>query len=201
MTMLSATGATIETQLANHDITFSGKLISPSCTVRLENSHLIFNHQQGDNTVLNRQLLMLNLSQCDIDSIGIMFKAEHWPDYPTRGIFRGAISKKRNDWWYYTIALGSDPKNSYPNPHRPLSLTTDSPRLESDSSSGDNIKEMYFNLASVNYWFNITTSLNTNNVLAIPFSVQINQVQSSETHQREQEDLLESHFTLQISWR
>ncbi|NIH07133.1 hypothetical protein [Providencia rettgeri] len=195
LTSASAEAVT-ETQLSNQEMTLSGKLFSPSCTVRLENSHLIFSYKQGNTTSLNKQFLKLSLSQCDIDSVGIMFKAEHWPEYPARGIFREVTSKERNDLWYYTVSPGIDDNSGFP---LLLSFSTDSPIPRIETSSGDESNGLNFSLAAVNYWFEITTPLRERDELTIPFSIQVHHRLASAD--KMQDGPLEANFTLQISWK
>ncbi|MDN8674811.1 hypothetical protein Q0N22_15425, partial [Staphylococcus aureus] len=80
----------------------SGKVTAPSCTVKLENDRMTFSLQR-DNGEAASQTLLLNLSQCEADGVGVTFKAEHWPDNPVRGTLSGATSRQLEQVWYYTL--------------------------------------------------------------------------------------------------
>lgn len=192
-----------ETFLAAQDITLSGTVTAPSCTVKLENDRLTFSRQpQGEpdskrNPAL--QTLRLNLSQCEVDAVGVMFKAEYWADNPVRGTLRSKQQGQRNDVWYYTISPGADSDNPAA---WPLTLAEDSPQPEADKQQEDNRvanPAQYFSLAEVNYWYDLKEPLKENDVLVIPFNVRAHrgQLQKKENPPGE----LEANFTLQLSWR
>ncbi|MEB7884010.1 hypothetical protein [Serratia fonticola] len=181
-----------ETSLAAHDITLNGTVTAPSCTVTLENSHMIFSRSTGAPVI---QTLQLNLSQCEADGIGVMFKADHWPDNPVRGTLLEKLSHARNRHWYYTIGP-ADEETETP---WPLQLAIDSPLIESDKQQSGNDHGRYFSLAQVNYWYDLKQPLQDNQVLAIPFNVQLHPALVREGDENQGE--LESTFMLQISWR
>ncbi|MCW2456360.1 UNVERIFIED_ORG: hypothetical protein M2414_004117 [Rahnella aquatilis] len=192
-----------ETYLAAQDITLSGTVTSPSCTVKLENDRLTFTRQQQDEQDGKRnpalQTLRLNLSQCEVDGVGVMFKAEYWPDNPVRGTLRDRQQKLRNDALYYTISPGADEENPAA---WPLTLAEDSPQPEADKQQEENKASspaQYFSLAEVNYWYDLKTPLKENDVLVIPFNVRVHRTLT----QKKENNLgeLESNFTLQLSWR
>lgn len=181
-----------ETYLAAQDITLYGTVTAPSCTVKLENSHMSFSRSKGAPAI---QTLQLNLSQCEADGIGVMFKAEHWPDNPVRGTLLEKQSRDRNRQWYYTIGPADDETET----PWPLRLASDSPATEVDKQQVDNGNERYFSLAQVNYWYDLKQPLQDNEVLVIPFNVRLHPALMQESDK--EQDQLESTFTLQISWR
>lgn len=195
--------AETETYLAAQDITLSGTVTAPSCTVKLENDRLTFTRrQQGEQD--NRrnpalQTLRLNLSQCEVDAVGVMFKAEYWPDNPVRGMLRDKQQGQRSDALYYTISPGSDEDNPAA---WPLTLAEDSPQPEADKQQEENkvaTPAQYFSLAEVNYWYDLKEPLKENDVLVIPFNVRVHHGLAQKKENSEGE--LESNFTLQLSWR
>lgn len=181
-----------ETSLPAQDITLNGTVTAPSCTVTLGNSHMLFSRSNGAPVI---QTLQLTLSQCEADGIGVMFKAEHWPDNPVRGALLEKQSHARNRHWYYTIGP-ADEETQTP---WPMQLAMDSPATEADKQPAGNGDERYFSLAQVNYWYDLKQPLQDNQVLAIPFNVQLHPdlTRGSDKEQGP----LESAFTLQISWR
>ena len=183
-----------EITLPSQDITISGTVTVPSCTVRLENETLNFARDESTAAVMQAQTLKLNIGQCDVDSVGVMFKAEHWPDFP----FRGALSHKKNrkftGEWYYTIGPAEHMDVAWP-----LKLTADSPVPERDKLQGGNVDDLYFSLSGINYWYDLKVPLKENDVVVIPFSVRVHHAM---THNNDHmQDELISHFTLQVTWK
>lgn len=181
-----------ETYLAAQDITLYGTVTAPSCTVKLENSQMSFSRRKGAPAI---QTLQLNLSQCEADGIGVMFKAEHWPDNPVRGTLLEKQSRDRNRQWYYTIGPADDETKT----PWPLRLAADSPATEVDKLQVDNGSERYFSLAQVNYWYDLKQPLQDNEVLVIPFNVRLHTDLTQESDKNQEP--LGANFTLQISWR
>lgn len=192
-----------EMYLAAQDITLSGNVTTPSCAVKLENDRMTFSRQQDDRYTarsLSTQTLRLDLSQCEADGVGVMFKAEHWPENPVRGSLRGTQSTQRDGNWYYTISPGAESDSG--DMRWPLRLAKDSVAPEADKQSGENNKDVYFSLAEVNYWYDLNAPLKESDVLVIPFSVQVHQAPTRDRNIRKEDDeTLESNFTLQLSWR
>ncbi|WP_371972972.1 hypothetical protein ACB496_15265 [Lelliottia nimipressuralis] len=198
--------ANTETYLAAQDITLSGTVTAPSCTVKLENNRLMFTRQQQDAQGVQSsrhnptiQTLRLNLSQCEVDGVGVMFKAEYWPDNPVRGTLRDRAQRQRNDALYYTISPGADEENPAA---WPLTLAEDSPQPEADKQQEENRAAnpaQYFSLAEMNYWYDLKTPLKENDVLVIPFNVRVHRALTQKKESNPGE--LESNFTLQLSWR
>lgn len=189
--------AATETFLAAQDITVSGKVTAPSCVVKLENDRMTFRRQQ-DNRQTASQTLLLNLSQCEADGVGVTFKAEHWPDNPVRGTLSGAVSRQREQGWYYTLSPGTDSGEDGESTW-PMRLAEDSPALQNDKQAGDDKHEVYFSLAEVNYWYDLKAPMKEGDVRVIPFQVQVHQRATKE--RLSSDEALESTFTMQISWR
>ncbi|MEL5428880.1 hypothetical protein [Serratia nevei] len=191
--------AATETFLAAQDITLSGKVTAPSCTVKLENDRMTFSRQQ-DNRETASQTLRLNLSQCEADGVGVTFKAEHWPDNPVRGTLSGAQSRQREEGWYYTLSPGTD-SGENGEAEWPMRLADDSPALQKDKQASGDKSDVYFSLAEVNYWYDLKAPMKEGDVRVIPFQVQVHQDITKERQGTHINEALESTFTLQISWR
>lgn len=181
-----------ETFLAAQDITLNGTVTAPSCTVKLDNNRMSFSRSKGAPAT---QILQLKLSQCEADGIGVMFKAEHWPENLVRGALLEKSTRERNSHWYYTIGPADDETQT----PWPLVLAADSPATEADKQQPGNDQERYFSLAQVNYWYDLRQPLKDSEVLIIPFYVRL-QPDLTQKDDKSQEQL-ESSFTLQISWR
>lgn len=191
--------AATETFLAAQDITLSGKVTAPSCTVKLENDRMTFSRQQ-DNRETASQTLLLNLSQCEADGVGVTFKAEHWPDNPVRGTLSGSQSRQRDNGWYYTLSPGTD-NGENGEANWPMRLADDSPALQKDNQAGGDKTNVYFSLAEVNYWYDLKAPMKEGDVRVIPFQVQVHQSMKKEKQATSPDEALESTFTMQISWR
>lgn len=191
--------AATETFLAAQDITLNGRVTAPSCTVKLENDRMTFSRQR-DNKEMASQTLLLNLSQCEADGVGVTFKAEHWPDNQVRGTLTGTQSRQRDNDWYYTLSPGTD-SGANGEAIWPMHLAEDSPALQQDKQAGGDKHEVYFSLAEVNYWYDLKTPMKEGDVRVIPFQVQVHQDITKERQAMSTGDMLESTFTMQISWR
>ncbi|MDK1711754.1 hypothetical protein QOM18_25940, partial [Serratia marcescens] len=132
----------------------------------------------------------------EADGVGVTFKAEHWPDNPVRGTLSGATSRQREQGWYYTLSPGAHDTSGEA---WPLRLAADSPALVVDTVSGDPPRAAYFSLAGVNYWYDLNTPLKENDVMVIPFAVQVHHALTREDSVPDEG--VTSHFTLQLSWR
>lgn len=191
--------AATESFLAAQDITLSGKVTAPSCTVRLENDRMTFSRQQGSKES-STQTLRLNLSQCEADGVGVTFKAEHWPDNPVRGTLSGAQSRRREEGWYYTLSPGTD-SGENGEAEWPMRLADDSPALQKDKQAGGEKTDVYFSLAEVHYWYDLKAPMKEGDVRVIPFQVQVHHGVTKERQATSADESLESTFTMQISWR
>lgn len=192
--------ARAETFLPAQDITISGMMTSPSCTARLEESHLNFQQdkKQGTNGVQS-QTLKLNVSQCEIDEIGVLFKADYWPYHSARGQLKGKASQKLTRYWYYMLAPEMENENSAA---WPLILASDSPELEMDvqNTTDSNSKEKrYFSLKGVNYWYELKESLRASDALIIPFSVTVHHINTGGGRTDDEE--MDGTFTVQLTYR
>lgn len=190
--------ARAETFFPAQDITISGRMTPPSCTARLEESHLNFEQEknQGTNGVQS-QTLKLNVSQCEIDEIGVLFKADYWPYHPARGQLRGKASQKLARYWYYMLAPENENSAAWP-----LILASDSPELEIDvqNTTESNSKEKrYFSLKGVNYWYELKDSLRAGDALIIPFSVTVRHINTGGGRTDDEE--MDGTFTLQLTYR
>lgn len=189
--------AATETFLASQDITLSGKVTAPSCTVKLENEQMTFSRRQEGKEAAS-QTLLLNLSQCEADGVGVTFKAEHWPDNPVRGTLSGKQSHQRDGGWYYTLSPGVGGGDGG-EAAWPMRLADDSPALQKDKQTGDENHNVYFSLAEVNYWYDLKAPMNYGDVRVIPFQVRVHRSMTKDKQLAD--DMLESTFTMQISWR
>ncbi|MGV3345639.1 hypothetical protein ACGVWS_07790 [Enterobacteriaceae bacterium LUAb1] len=184
--------------LPSHEINLSGKVTAPSCTVKLEKTQLNFTHagavtkRSGPEKLT--QTLRLHLSQCETDGVGIMFKAEYWPDNKVRGKLQDKETQEYSTAWYYTIGPETENETIWP-----LYLAENSPRPEVDKQRDINSHERYFNLAEVNYWYDLKTPLKENSDLAIPFNVSVHH--DIEKEDKNSQNELGATFTLQLSWR
>lgn len=191
--------AATETFLAAQDITLSGRVTAPSCTVKLENDRMTFSRRQ-DSRETASQTLLLNLSQCEADGVGVTFKAEYWPDNPVRGTLNGAQSRQREEGLYYTLSPGKDNGESG-EADWPMRLADDSPALQKDKQASGNKTDVYFSLAEVNYWYDLKAPMKEGDVRVIPFQVQVHQIMTKAKQAVAADEALESTFTMQISWR
>lgn len=191
--------AAAETFLAAQSVTVRGTVTAPSCTVKLGNGRMSFERNSGGGPEV--QTLHLNLSQCEADAVGVMFKAEHWPDNPVRGTLREVQSKERDSSWYYTISPGAEKGSG--SIIWPLRLAEHSPAPEADKQAGSNTHDVFFNLAQVNYWYDLTRPLKENDVMVIPFDVRVHNepIKRKGNSVSATDDALESNFMLQLSWR
>ncbi|EKN5096030.1 hypothetical protein ACSOQX_003020 [Yersinia enterocolitica] len=193
--------AEAETFLPMQDITVSGKVTAPGCTARLENDWLRFDKKKSDlkAQAAQKQTLRLNLSQCEVEGVGVMFRAESWPDYPARGSLKDKKTQQHSDAWYYTVAVETDDNAETA---WPLLLSADSPELETNEhhqTDSNNSNGHYFSLNKVTYWYDVKEPLKENDVLIIPFSVEVHHDMTREDT-REQDEL-DANFTLQLSYR
>lgn len=196
--------AEAEAFLPMQDISVNGKVIAPTCSARFEEDYLRFAKTArgvGEPRDIEdrTRTLRLNLSQCDVDGIGVMFTAEFWPDFPARGRLRDKATQRPSEVWYYLLAP-ADKRGG--DAAWPLLLSPDSPALETEKQHGnDNAQgdRRYFSLNKVNYWYDVKTPPKENEVLVIPFTVSVHHSVKRVNEPAQGE--LDATFTLQLSYR
>lgn len=196
-----------ETYLAMQDITLSGRVTAPSCTVRLDNSQLKFGAQEGSNASVDTkagngsdshdnatQTLMLNVSECDADGVGMLFKADYWPQMPVRGVLRATSGHQASEAWYYTLSPGRESDDAWP-----LKLARDSEKTEAEKDQSVSDGSEYYRLSEVNYWYDLKKPLRDGDEMVIPLTVTLHQVRTKD--RKSVQGDLEATFTIQLSWR
>lgn len=132
--------AAVETMLPERDITISGKVVAPSCQARLDSQMVSFTRrpagvgetQATENTLdAGTQHLQLQLSECDLDGLGMTFKADTVSGYPERGALRGKVDSAISTDSYYTLGPVT------------MKLTSRSPRTASTANPGPQISPDY----------------------------------------------------------
>ncbi|ELD3253961.1 hypothetical protein QUR14_004366 [Enterobacter hormaechei] len=199
---LETTKASVETFLAEQEVTISGKVVAPSCQASLDTKTINFSRAEittdasknkmsvGVN-VGNRKNLFLHLSECDFDGLGIMFKSEVLPGYQERGVLRVKADNSIATGSYYTIEPGS----AVDNPGKDVfSLASDSASFVNDSNG-----HRYFMLNQQEYWVDVSASLTDGKVMIIPFEVAVHKLDDKAS--RVNLSRMEGRFTLQVSYR
>ncbi|MBU9839243.1 hypothetical protein J1780_04630 [Rahnella aceris] len=190
---------TPETFLPEQDITISGKVTAPSCQARLDTDSAVFHRaatlanktgaaESKGSAAENKQVISLVLSECDFDGLGLVFKAESLPGFPARGQLRGAEGGELTTAVWYTIGPGASEGDAV------LKLSPDSPALDKGQ-----VGEAYFRLNQEEYWFDVSASLSSGQVLNIPFDVLIHY--DTDTTVESSDKSLVAQFTLQVSYR
>ncbi|MEQ4869442.1 hypothetical protein ABN137_26475, partial [Escherichia coli] len=184
-----------ETFLAQQDITISGLVTAPTCQARLDTDRLSFSSSppqakghpaaQGED---NSRVFTLSLSECEIDGLGVMFKAGSLPGYPSRGELRRVSDNAVFPDVWYTIAPGESVQHESP----VMVLSANSPALDKGPAG-----EGYFSLMEEQYWFDISATLRGSDIMTIPFDVQMHYAGDKTA----MDDSLDARFTLQLSYR
>lgn len=192
-----------ETYLPAQDITISGRVTAPTCQARLDTDALKFRRPRPrDGTVTrgeagaaqgedgNRQVMRLLLSECEFDGLGLMFKAESLPGFPSRGGLRSADDNVLNNGAWYSVGPGT-PEN-----RGEMALTPAPDSAALDRGPGG---ETYFRLNQEMYWFGLSATLKGEESMSIPFEVRMHY--AGDGVARKQGELLSARFTLQVSYR
>lgn len=198
-----------ETYLAMQDITLSGRVTAPSCTVRLDDNQLKFSApEDGDVTSGTKvgngsdgnhhdgatQTLRLNVSECDADGVGMLFKADYWPEMPVRGTLRTTPGHQASEALYFTLSPGRESDDTWP-----LKLARDSEKTEAEKDQPVSDDSQYYRLSEVNYWYDLKKPLRDGDEMVIPLTVTLHQVRMKENKSARGD--LEGTFTIQLSWR
>ncbi|WP_275150821.1 hypothetical protein [Citrobacter koseri] len=198
-----------ETYLAAQGITVNGRVTAPSCTVRLENNQMTFGESATSGSGAEGataedgaiQTLKLNVSECDADGVGMLFKADYWPDMPERGVLRGVKTRRASGGWYYTVSPGREDNAGWP-----LKLSQDSDEKPvTDIRLKGTDERQYYKLSEVNYWYDLKSPLRDGDEMIIPLTVSLHKTRLSEEDTRREskrrEGELDGTFTIQLSWR
>lgn len=190
-------GAATGSFLAPRDITLIGRVTAPSCTVRLENSRMQFGSvAPGQPRRDAPQQLNIAVSECDADGVGLLLKAEHWPDMPQRGILRSVPGREVSDSLYYTVAPGQESDEAWPlvavREHAQQGQQPAAQRRENDDKP-------YFLLSAVRYWYNLKFPMKEGDERIIPLTVTVHQASGSVDKTAQEE--LNGTFTIELSWR
>lgn len=190
-----------ETFLPTHEITLSGKVTAPSCQAQLNAQTINFKLQRSEVSPKrgpdvsekvdgSRQQLILQLSECEFDGVGLTFKADALPGYPERGMLTGMKSNTASTATYYTIGPA---KADYAG--KPLF------KVAADSAEWvkDNAGDLYFQLNQSQYWLEVKASLQGADVMNIPFNIDIHQLSGSSN--KDLDETLGGRFTLQLAYR
>ncbi|KFD24797.1 hypothetical protein [Yokenella regensburgei] len=196
-----------ETWLPSRDITITGRVIAPSCQAHMDTDTLTFGTQKTDGSRSSasrgdgddsRQVLNLQLSECEFNGLGLKFKAEAQGEHPERGILRRQEDSAVSQQMYYTLG----PQKATAQLDNLLqTLSPDSAALVKDAQG-----DTYFRLNQDEYWFDMNATLKDGEVMNIPLVVQVHHSDDSpqkenRDRQRNTEGDLSANFTLQLSWR
>ncbi|AFI89679.1 type 1 fimbrial protein [Pectobacterium parmentieri] len=189
--------ADAEIFLPMNDISLSGRVVVPACTVRFDSNHLSFkSNQMGD---VASQYRYLSLSRCDVKNVSIVFSAQTWPGYPDRGVLKSLGSKLPSSNWHYRIApavlnaLGQESNRTCS-----LTIAAESPKLEKDSPiQGNNPEGRYFNLNGGRYLYEMSDFSQKSEEWIIPFLVSVHRT----TTDSGDVDDLDAVFALQLTYR
>ncbi|WP_421558695.1 hypothetical protein [Pseudomonas canadensis] len=187
--------ASTETFLPMQEITLGGKVVVPSCTVRLDTEHLRFDKSGSSESTSQRQNLII--SECDIDGLGVKFQAETWPDYPARGVLKDKDTNRPSAAWHYRVAPAAQ-EEPEAGTSWPLSAASDARDLETDTPNpGSNPRGQYFSLDQVNYWYDLKRSPQGGESMTIPFLISVHRSLSGD----EEPGDLQAVFSLQLTYR
>lgn len=194
-----------ETWLPARDITITGRVMAPSCQASLDTDTLTFGGEPAARSQTapagkddDRQVLSLQLSECEFNGLGLKFKAEAQGDRPERGILRRQEDNAASQQMYFTLG----PERVTPKADNFLqTLSPDSADLVKDAQG-----ETYFRLNQDEYWFDMNATLKDGEVMSIPLVVQVHHSDEaarkvSRNGQQNDEGDLSANFTLQLSWR
>ncbi|RYC43362.1 hypothetical protein [Pectobacterium zantedeschiae] len=189
--------AEAEIFLPMNDISFSGRVVVPACTVRFDSNALSFKRNQiGD---VASQYRYLSLSQCDVNNVSIVFNAQTWPGYPDRGVLKSLGTQLPSSTWHYRIAPAVlNTPDQEANKVWPLTIAAESPALEKDSPiKGSNPEGRYFNLNGGGYLYELNDFSQKSEERVIPFLVSVHRL----TADSDEIDDLEAVFALQLTYR
>ncbi|WP_273830923.1 hypothetical protein [Serratia bockelmannii] len=184
-----------ESALQAQDITVSGRVTAPSCAARLANEDMVFElRSDASRAAPEQHTLQLQLSDCEVEGVGVTLKAEHWAQSPARGLLRTLDTQHLEVTpWYYTVAPGESDSQD---PSLPLRLADDTPPLEKD---GLDAPARDFSLNQVTYWYDARDTLTAGGTAVIPLTVTVRQVEGQKT--ASSRDGLGATFTVQLSYR
>ncbi|MDS7721608.1 hypothetical protein [Pantoea ananatis] len=180
--VVSAAPAAEETFLPQHEVSFSGRIVAPSCQARLNTNKLTFHH--GKVNEPRKQRVSLSLSECDISGLGVRFSTMVQPGHTERGVLKNSDNRPASNIWFTIGSLFNEENSTF-------SLSSDS----TDLIKGEG-NTSYFKLGQQNYWFEVDKI--NRGPLNFPFEVELHQ--KDNTGIRDNDDY-SAIFSLQLSYR
>lgn len=176
--------ASAEMFLPQHEITFSGQVVAPSCQARLDTNKLVFSFEKEET---RRQRVSLSVSGCDVSGLGVRFGATALTQYPERGILKDADNQPVTGAWF-TIG--------------PVIPSEDDTRFVLTADSTDLVKgegdTRYFLLGRQIYWYDIKDEISDDQALSFPFDVVVHRGKNTQPQGQSE---YSASFALQLSYR
>lgn len=184
-----------ETFLPEQDISLNGTVLVPSCKIRMDTENLRFSKEKAVNQASQR--LTLRLSQCDIEGLNVMFRADTWSGYPDRGILKSRGTRQPSTVWHFRIAPEKQQTRATASETRTLSLAGKTSGLIKDTPiKSDNPEGRYFSLDGIEYEYSTLNIQQGQGTLIIPFVVSLHSIGEHPVN-----DDLDATFALQLTYR
>lgn len=170
--------------LASHQITITGKVVTPECVAQLVNPPIRFNRQSSVLMQKGEESLPLTLrfSHCLFTGVGIKFRAERLANSLWQGAIRNSDNQLDTNWFY---SIG-------PQTNSQFQLMVDSAPFASEQQSH------YYRLDESQYWYQPEQQIDDEGI-ELPMQVTLHKiVHQAETSSRQQSL---AHFVLTLSYR
>lgn len=189
--------ARAETFLPVQDVTITGRVTVPSCTVRLDTGHLRFEKGGSGNDA--QQYQHLTFGQCDLEGVDVQFQAGTWAGYPDRGTMKSKTTRQPSSAWYFQVAP-TPPESDDASPDltgAPLSLSNTSDLVGGSTPPGERHSGGCFRLQGGRYHYEVSPETQGSAVHVIPLTVSVHNLPGSAGDAGD----LDAAFSLSLTYR